>query len=155
MESIDATLLIAGDGPERARLQQIAEIYGKNIRFKPSYTRDGNDFIVDWRLSLAISSSDLPWRVSGWHEGELSIGSLRVKIATQNNLVPLIGMYRNAASEIVHRVTGNPAVVIVSDDPDASTKISRFTQSNDRIAVCQIARVVSDSSPRKPGRRQP
>ncbi len=48
----------------------------------------------------------------------------------------------HAYAEIVQRVTGYPAVVIVSDDPDASAKISRFAQSDDRIAVC--VRMVSE-----------
>ncbi len=47
-----------------------------------------------------------------------------------------------AYAEIVERVTGQPPVIIVSDDPDASAKISRFTDSGDRIAVC--VRMVSE-----------
>jgi superfamily II DNA or RNA helicase len=48
----------------------------------------------------------------------------------------------HAYAEIVERVTGHPAVVIVSDDPDASAKIKRFGLSTDRIAVC--VRMVSE-----------
>jgi superfamily II DNA or RNA helicase len=43
---------------------------------------------------------------------------------------------------IVEQVTGVPPVVIVSDDPDASAKISRFEHSGERIAVC--VRMVSE-----------
>jgi superfamily II DNA or RNA helicase len=48
----------------------------------------------------------------------------------------------HAYGEIVERVTGEPAVVIVSDDPDASSKISRFAAGTERIAVC--VRMVSE-----------
>lgn len=101
LNSLTAAFSAAGAKVSKIKSEYQVRIDGKNIRFKPSYTRDGNDFIVDWRLSLAISRGGLPWRVSGWHEGELSISSLRVKIAAQNNLVPLVGMYRNTVSEFV------------------------------------------------------
>jgi superfamily II DNA or RNA helicase len=48
----------------------------------------------------------------------------------------------HAYAEIVERVTGQAPVVIVSDDPDASDKITRFGSSDDRIAVC--VRMVSE-----------
>ncbi len=48
----------------------------------------------------------------------------------------------HAYAEIVERVTGHAPVIIVSDDPDASAKISRFTDSGERIAVC--VRMVSE-----------
>jgi superfamily II DNA or RNA helicase len=48
----------------------------------------------------------------------------------------------HAYAEIVERVTGEAPVVIVSDDPDASAKISRFERGNERIAVC--VRMVSE-----------
>jgi superfamily II DNA or RNA helicase len=48
----------------------------------------------------------------------------------------------HAYASIVERVTGQAPVVIVSDDPDASDKITRFGTSDDRIAVC--VRMVSE-----------
>ncbi len=47
-----------------------------------------------------------------------------------------------AYAEIVERVTGEPAVVIVSDDPKASDRIAAFTTGTERIAVC--VRMVSE-----------
>jgi superfamily II DNA or RNA helicase len=47
-----------------------------------------------------------------------------------------------AYAEIVERVTGHPAVVIVSDDPRASDRIASFTAGTERIAVC--VRMVSE-----------
>jgi superfamily II DNA or RNA helicase len=47
-----------------------------------------------------------------------------------------------AYAAIVQRVTGHPAVVIVSDDPKAGERISAFTSGTDRIAVC--VRMVSE-----------
>ncbi len=47
-----------------------------------------------------------------------------------------------AYAEIVERVTGHAAVVIVSDDPKASERIARFTDGSERIAVC--VRMVSE-----------
>jgi superfamily II DNA or RNA helicase len=48
----------------------------------------------------------------------------------------------HAYAAIVERVTGHPAVIIVSDDPDASAKITQFATSGERIAVC--VRMVSE-----------
>ncbi|MEO8889329.1 MAG: hypothetical protein ABI429_08610 [Jatrophihabitantaceae bacterium] len=47
-----------------------------------------------------------------------------------------------AYAEIVEQVTGHKAVVILSDDPKASDKITAFATSMDRIAVC--VRMVSE-----------
>ncbi|MGH8960656.1 MAG: DEAD/DEAH box helicase [Jatrophihabitantaceae bacterium] len=47
-----------------------------------------------------------------------------------------------AYAEIVEQVTGHKAVVILSDDPKASEKISAFATGTDRIAVC--VRMVSE-----------
>ena len=47
-----------------------------------------------------------------------------------------------AYAEIVQRVTGHPAVVIVSDDPKAGERIEAFTTGTERIAVC--VRMVSE-----------
>ena len=43
---------------------------------------------------------------------------------------------------IVEQVTGQAPIVIVSDDPDASAKITRFEQGSERIAVC--VRMISE-----------
>lgn len=45
-------------------------------------------------------------------------------------------------ARIVERVTGEAPAVILSDDPKASEKISRFTHGTERIAVC--VRMVSE-----------
>jgi superfamily II DNA or RNA helicase len=47
-----------------------------------------------------------------------------------------------AYAEIVHRITGTKPVVILSDDPKASKKLSRFTDSDERFAVC--VRMISE-----------
>jgi hypothetical protein len=47
-----------------------------------------------------------------------------------------------AYAEIVEQVTGTKPVLIVSDDPKASDKISAFASGTDRIAVC--VRMVSE-----------
>jgi superfamily II DNA or RNA helicase len=47
-----------------------------------------------------------------------------------------------AYAEIVRRVTGTAPVLIVSDDPKASDKITAFANGTDRIAVC--VRMVSE-----------
>lgn len=101
LNSLTKAFGAAGAKVSRTTSEYRVRIDGKDIVLKPSYTRDGNDFIVDWRLSNAIFKSNLPWRVSGWHEGELSINSTRVEIPAQNNLVPLIFMYREVTSEFV------------------------------------------------------
>jgi superfamily II DNA or RNA helicase len=47
-----------------------------------------------------------------------------------------------AYAEIVESVTGEPPVLILSDDPRASEKITAFTHGSERIAVC--VRMVSE-----------
>jgi superfamily II DNA or RNA helicase len=47
-----------------------------------------------------------------------------------------------AYAEIVRKVTGERPAVILSDDPKASAKIARFTESTERIAVC--VRMISE-----------
>ncbi|HET6818575.1 MAG TPA: DEAD/DEAH box helicase [Mycobacteriales bacterium] len=47
-----------------------------------------------------------------------------------------------AYAEIVHRVTGEKPVVILSDDPKANKKIAAFTSGMQRIAVC--VRMISE-----------
>jgi superfamily II DNA or RNA helicase len=47
-----------------------------------------------------------------------------------------------AYAQIVEQVTGHAPVVILSDDPKASTRISAFADGTDRIAVC--VRMVSE-----------
>src|SRR3954463_15387851 len=47
-----------------------------------------------------------------------------------------------AYAEIVHRVTGEKPVVILSDDPKANKKIAAFTTGMQRIAVC--VRMISE-----------
>ncbi len=47
-----------------------------------------------------------------------------------------------AYAEIVRSVTGDEPVVVLSDDPDASAKISRFRNSTDKYAVC--VRMISE-----------
>jgi superfamily II DNA or RNA helicase len=47
-----------------------------------------------------------------------------------------------AYAEIVERVTGHRPVLILSDDPKASTKIAAFTDGDERMAVC--VRMVSE-----------
>ena len=47
-----------------------------------------------------------------------------------------------AYAKIVHRVTGRKPVLILSDDPKASQKIKKFTDSDDRFAVC--VRMISE-----------
>ncbi len=47
-----------------------------------------------------------------------------------------------AYADIVERVTGEPPVVIVSDDPKAGDKIAAFTHGTQRMAVC--VRMVSE-----------
>jgi superfamily II DNA or RNA helicase len=47
-----------------------------------------------------------------------------------------------AYAEIVHRVTGEKPVVILSDDPKANKKIAAFTDGMQRIAVC--VRMISE-----------
>ncbi len=47
-----------------------------------------------------------------------------------------------AYAEIVERVTGEAPVLILSDDPRASDKITAFTHGSDRMAVC--VRMVSE-----------
>jgi len=47
-----------------------------------------------------------------------------------------------AYAEIVERVTGHTAALIVSDDPKANDRISEFTSNGERIAVC--VRMVSE-----------
>jgi superfamily II DNA or RNA helicase len=47
-----------------------------------------------------------------------------------------------AYADIVRRVTGRKPVLILSDDPKASSKIDKFTKSDDRFAVC--VRMISE-----------
>src|SRR3954467_14551017 len=47
-----------------------------------------------------------------------------------------------AYAEIVHRVTGEKPVVILSDDPKANKKIEAFTHGRQRMAVC--VRMISE-----------
>jgi superfamily II DNA or RNA helicase len=47
-----------------------------------------------------------------------------------------------AYADIVAKVTGERPAVILSDDPKASAKIGRFTESDERIAVC--VRMISE-----------
>ncbi|MCY7364192.1 MAG: DEAD/DEAH box helicase family protein [Frankiaceae bacterium] len=47
-----------------------------------------------------------------------------------------------AYAAIVKRVTGHKPALILSDDPKASSKISRFTDGNERYAVC--VRMISE-----------
>jgi superfamily II DNA or RNA helicase len=45
-------------------------------------------------------------------------------------------------AEIVRRITGHKPAVILSDDPKASKRLERFTNSNERFAVC--VRMISE-----------
>ena len=47
-----------------------------------------------------------------------------------------------AYAKVVHRITGEKPVLILSDDPKASKKIEAFRASRDRIAVC--VRMISE-----------
>jgi hypothetical protein len=103
LKSLTNAFKTAGAKVSRQGAEYRVVIDGVPIKLRSSYKRGQDEFIVDWRLSLALSDSNLPWRISGWHDAELAIGSAKIRITSQTRVVPLISMYRNAVAEYVSR----------------------------------------------------
>lgn len=134
----DAPVLIAGDGPERSRLERLAaEIAPQRVRFLGRLTRpEVADLIAGSRATIVPSR---------WHENQPM--SILESFAAR---VPVIATNLGGMPELVEN--GQQGLVVPPDDPDALARGMELLTSDpdlaERLGAAARTRVVANHDAR-------